>query len=252
MSTSKVANAADLLVPRFVANLNAYAQARGIDVQVVAEPYDNDPEVRLWSKWRAPLERFLALECFTPFQRAGLRYKSELSAMRSKTTKMEVGVPSSESMRCVDRGHPILVGVMNIDAKDAFWEIDSGPVPVEIIERDGVEVSTFEKWTAHHGSMEALVALGIPPKRFPPTTARSGKSHRDWFGEEKNWATRRQLDSTFVHWLESPAAFSERQEENADRERRYAAEAARSAALSLAPQASSQPKTRLRLVVNNA
>jgi len=215
-------------IPRFVRRLTEYAECRGVAVKTYAGPYSNDPEIRLWSEWRTSQEQFLALEFLTPGNR--LPYTSGYFT-----------VPMGFYHR---REDALMAGDMTIEGGNVLWEIDFGPAEFDVAERGGVEIVTYADETLFHGSVEALIAAGIDPKRLPVGKRPSKRSLRgDYDHPVPQWRSRRQLDGSIVYRVESAKALRARHEEQA----RWYAQMRPAAA----PVATKPRPSYLRLVVDN-
>lgn len=176
---------APLRIPRFVMRLNEYAATRGIDVEVKVEPYSNDPEIRLWSKWRTTRERFLSLEFLTPSQH-----------LPCKTGRFSVPMNTI----CA-----LMTGDMTVAGDAVLWEIDFGPADFRIEDRGNVEIVTYDDETVYHGSIEALVGAGIDRRRLP-LTKRPSKRSICYDQPQPEWRSQRLLDGSIVYRVESAKA----------------------------------------------
>lgn len=217
-----------LRIPRFVQRLNAFAASRGVAVDVAVAPYDNDPELRLWSNWRTTREHFLSLGLLT----------------RGQHLPSERGMVSVPGWQCLSHQRALLTGELKSSGDQVCWQIDFGPADFEITEAGDVEIVTNAIETIFHGTAEALVAQGIDRDRLPlakrPAKARCSDEHPRWW-------SRRQLDDSIVHRVESQQAFQTRR---AGRERLDALIRVSSRVVTQSTEVHPRP-TYLRLVVDN-
>ena len=90
------------------------------------------------------------------------------------------------------------------------FAVDFGPLPRTISSSDGIETISCDSETVYHGSSEALIAAGICARqRLPLGVKHTGRGdHTN--STEPMWFARRQLDNTFVYYLETETAFRER------------------------------------------
>jgi hypothetical protein len=218
-------------IPRFVVNLNRWAEARGVAVSVEVGPYDNDPGLRLWSNWSGSKERFLSLGLFPnhwhfPIARGWLTIPHRVGPWHS----------------------PLLAGEITVSGANILWEIDCGPSEFSITELGRIEIVTYPAdETVFHGSAEDLVEAEICPRNRLPMRTRTVRAHRTPPYEDRgpSWSARRQLDGTYVYRLESQASLTRRLREYSD----FVNEQRRMDGL--APLRASRPKPHLRLIIDN-
>jgi hypothetical protein len=183
------------LIPRYVANLNALAERHGLTATVVVEPYDNDPEVRLWGKWRGTRANFLSLV-------------QPVASYHLPLSRGRLNIPGGAWFAV----NPLLTGDVTVAGDQVEYAIDFGPGEYAITECGDVEVVTSADETAYHGAADALLALGIPQSRLP-VGKRNGKKDNfglvlqgsTWLVVER-WSSRRQPDGSIVYRAETPAA----------------------------------------------
>jgi hypothetical protein len=125
-----------------------------------------------------------------------------------------------------------------VTGDDVHYEIDSGPADyLPIGRRGGVEIIYAHELTTYHGTLDALLAIGIERNRLP-TGQRGGR----WgLCEVPSYASRRQPDGTIVYRVETQARADEKR-------RKY------EVFFGLVPQpaaAPPRPRPQLRLVVDN-
>ncbi|MEX2149082.1 MAG: hypothetical protein WD793_02630 [Steroidobacteraceae bacterium] len=225
-------------VPRFVRNLNQYAADRGIDVDVHIGPYDDDPEIRLWSNWRTTRARFLSLGLLS----------------RGQPLPSKRGTVSIPGWLYREPRRALLIGELSSAGDDVLWQIDWGPGDFTITNIGEVEIVTSACETLYHGTAEALLAHGVERKRLP-----LGKKPSNFFScidsATLHWWSRRQLDDTIVYRVESASVFHKRAAEDCELQRQFAEERRRLIAgaqtRGILPHSASPPRPYLRLVVDN-
>jgi hypothetical protein len=213
-------------LPRFIVNLNEWAEARGVAVSV-----DDDSGLRLWSNWSGSKECFLSLGLFPNHWHFPI-------ARGWQTVPHGTG-------QC---GEPLLAGEITVSGDNVLWEIDSGLSRFTITERGRVEIVTYPDETVSHGGAEDLIEAAICPRNRLPMGKRAVIVHRAMASREDDgpsWSARRQLDGTYVYRLESQASFQRRVREFRD----YANERRRMDGLP--PYEEPRPKPHLRLVIDN-
>jgi hypothetical protein len=170
-------------------------------------PYDNDPQVRLWSKWTGTETQFRATGLFVPSQRFPMG-------------KGRLEVPAN--VRRDD--YRLLGGEITVTGPTAAWEIDCGPAMFAIAEKNGVEVVTYADELVYHGSLDALIAAGIPRERLPAGNRTAKRSPCEKIGEYKaKWVNRRHPDGLYVYRIETEAGVRRRREAAAAWEADYKA-----------------------------
>jgi hypothetical protein len=217
-------------LPRFIENLNSLALAHGLTVTMAVEPYENDPEIRLWGKWSGTRAQLLEI----------------VQPVRSYHLPLACGqltVPGGAGY-CAN---PLITGTVRVDGDQVLYEVDFGPSDFSISEAAGVEIITSRKEIAYHGTAAALLAVGVDRSRLPLRKG-SGKRGTGYGGVEW-WSSRRQPDGSIVYRVESPAALRARRAERKEWER-----STRRAVLGGTAPATAAPPRRpshLRLVVDN-
>lgn len=207
-------------VPRHIANLNALAELHGLKVRLTVEPYENDPKVALFAEWSGPAGNLLAM------LRPMLRPSYHLPLAQGR-----LNVP--------DRVVTLLEGDVAVTGDQVTYTVDFGPADFTVSDLGAVEVIAYAHERAYHGSIEALIAVGIPRDRLP-TGKRAGKhSSRDWHGCVEQWSSRRQLDGSVVYRVDTAAGLRRRRE--------YAQALYDDGAVAAPPPA----RSHLRLVVDN-
>jgi hypothetical protein len=169
-------------IPRYVRNLNALAERHGISVNVTNEPYDNDPEIRLWSEWSGTCEQFLATGLFVPSQ---ARLLLSLTAFHSHSDST-LTVPTSPTPPC------LLAGKLTVGGNQVLWKIDSGPAQYTVSERCRVEIVTYADIVAYHGTTEDLVIARVCDRKCLPVGKRPFRSGGSYYSAAgPNWSARR-------------------------------------------------------------
>jgi hypothetical protein len=185
-------------IPRYVSKLNAMAVEAGLAVEMAVEPYSDDPELRLFSKWRGPRAAFLALV-------------NPVASYRLPLCRGTLNIPGGSGYYS---RNALISGVVVVSGDEVVFEIDFGPLTFAIMETAGVQIVTYEDEIVYHADPETLLAFGIKRSRLP-LKKRTASQGRDYKGEEE-WRSRRQPDGTIVHWVESPAAFRRRRKSYED------------------------------------
>lgn len=165
----------------------------GLAVEMAVEPYTDDPELRLFSKWRGSRAAFLALV-------------NPVASYRLPMCRGTLNIPGGSGYY----GRNALVsGVVVVSGGEVVFEIDFGPTTFAITETGGVQIVTYEDEILYHGDPQSLLSFGIKRSRLPLKKRTASQGHDCW-GEEGQWRSRRQPDGTIVHWVESPAALRQR------------------------------------------
>jgi hypothetical protein len=217
-------------IPRFIGNLNQFAEKHGLAVNVYIAPYSNDPETRLWSKWSGTKVQLLSL---------GLLKRSQHFPLTRGTFTVPSGEPSWRNT--------LLTGEIEIIENQFSWDLDCGPADFTVTERGGLEIVTYSDEAVFHGNVEDLVRAGICDRCRLPTGKRAGRCviTSSWEDQGPSWCARRQLDGTITYRLESPAA-------HARRLREFKKYCAKQRGLTRFPASEPNPRrTHLRLVVDN-
>jgi hypothetical protein len=186
-------------VPRHIANLNALAEQHGLAVQLVVEPYTDNPELRLWARWSGPRAAFLDLV-------------QPVASYRLPLSRGTLNVPGGA-------GHysrtALVSGVVTVEADNVVFEIDFGAPEVSIEQQGDVEIARSANEITYHGTSEGLIAVGIPRERLP-TGKRPAKGgycnvlkDAEWYSRPE-WHSRRQPDGSILYRIESPAAVRQR------------------------------------------
>jgi hypothetical protein len=176
-------------IPRYVQNLNRMAMGVGIEVCVQVLPFDGMSELRLWSDWSGTLMQLQSLGLIPPHE-------------MHRITRPRIRGPGRDHLAVPAAfgawQYACLWGDITVHGDRFKWEIDSGPIPTRIEDRDGLQVIHSEgEWTIFHGSFEALLAAGIDRRRLP-TGQRGGRWGYD------SYYTRRQPDGSIVYHLHKP------------------------------------------------
>ncbi|HEV2268997.1 MAG TPA: hypothetical protein VGR92_06030 [Steroidobacteraceae bacterium] len=223
-------------IPTFVRNVNALAERAGMRVSLWVGPYDDDPEVRLWSVWEGTRAQLASLQLFTPRQTVLL----PIGAYRTKGAW--INAPRAG-----------IVGEMQCRGESIRWDIDSGDWPCTIEQRGELEVITCQDYVTYWAAPEALIAFGIDRKRLPlgKICVRSSV-HPD----KLNWTARRLLDGTIRYHEESEACMRRRIQEREQRRREWEGVDILNTPPSEWPSRkrskAETPRPRLQLVVDNA
>jgi hypothetical protein len=165
----------------------------GLTVEMAVEPYSNDPQIRLWSKWRGPQATFLALV------QPVASYRLPLSRGRLK-------IPGGAGYYAPNA---LVSGDVTVSGSDVLFEIDFGPPEFTIGDAAGVEIVSYADETLYHGAPAALIALGIDRSRLPLQKKKT-RTGGDWKAETAEWRSRRQPDGSIVYRVESPVALRRR------------------------------------------
>ncbi len=180
-------------IPRYVRNLNGFAERAGFHVTLTVEQSDekDDPEPRLRSHWRGTRSQLVSLGLLQPHQ---LRTILTLECAPEVSRYMNVGGGCPWYWeRCLLRG-PLTA------SRDAVsWQIDSGPASYTISDNGPIEIVTYEDFVLYHGTGEQLTAFGIDRRRLP-----LGK--RLCKSTDTEWYSRRHPDGHVVHIVESELA----------------------------------------------
>jgi hypothetical protein len=166
-------------LPRYVRNLNAWAESFGLGVEMGVYPYDNDPEERLWAKWSGSRGQLLDLVAPVPSYRLPLR-RGHLVVPR--------GAQSA-------RPHCLLGGDVTVDGDQVALEIDFGPPVYTLANHNGIETITYAEEILHHGSREALLAMGVHRDCLPTPNRR----RREYDGVEFEREASGELTGRFTH-----------------------------------------------------
>lgn len=214
-------------IPRHIRHLNDLATRVGLAVRVYVEPYSDDPEVRLWSKWTGTRAQLFATGLFT---------STEQRRIHGGSKPRQVVVPPSESFR---RSNYIALGVLSEFGESVQWAIDCGPSIYTLSHSGTAELVTYADEILYHGDAEALIAAGVDRKRLPLGKQGFKSTRRSSCDTvEAQWNCRRQPDGLLIY-----------------RQETYQALQARHARHFPATAAPSQPRERpshLRLVVDNS
>lgn len=183
-------------IPRYVVNLNAAAERIGISVTTEITPYDNDPELRLWSKWRCTKEQLQA------YGLVGSVIARKLTFM---VRRVELSWPQTSKNR---HEQAVLYGEIESLGERLCWIIDSAPGLYELEQRDDIEIVRHNGGSIWHGSLEALTHAGIDRHWFPvgKLTLKASRT----LGADRAWSMRRQPDGLFVCHIEGDAQRAER------------------------------------------
>jgi hypothetical protein len=182
-------------LPRFIENLNGMARGHGMTVEMIVEPYTDNPRVRLWSKWRGTREQLLTLAKPVP------SYHLPLSCGN-------LYIPGASRSHALTA---LLSGQVTVNGGNVLFEIDWGSPEFTVANLGGVEVISYADEVLYHGPPAALFALGIEKARLP-MGKRATKIGRDLWGAEENWSSRRQPDGSILYRVESPAGLRRRRE----------------------------------------
>lgn len=205
MVNNKPTPPAQLRVPRFVRALNDIAERAGFATEVgIGKIWENDEAPYIVSTWRGTRSAFLRLK-FLPSFILGKVHGGGV-----------ITWPQEPDYRyCVIRG------VMEVQRSRLELRLSGGPIPNAIRTDDEVEIVEYADQTAYHGSKDALMAAGICTEKQLPseTQRRRRKGSCQPSGEGRYWSTRRQLDDSFIHWLETEAKCKQRRAEEEKEER---------------------------------
>lgn len=190
-------------IPRYIDNLNALAIEGGLAVEMAVEPYSNDPQLRLFSKWRGAQAAFLALV-------------QPVASYRLPLSRGRLNIPGGAGYYA---SNALLSGDVIVSGTNVLFEIDFGPPEFTIADMAGAEIVSYVDETLYHGAPAALIALGIERSRLPLQKKRA-RHCRDWKAQTQEWSSRRQPDDSIVYRVETPAALRRRRsrfEEYAER-----------------------------------
>ena len=132
-------------IPQYIGNLNALAADAGLTVEMSVEPYDNDPCLRLWSRWRGAQAAFLALV-------------QPIASYRLPLSRGRLNIPGGAGYYS---SNALVSGDVIVSGNDLTFEIDFGPPEFIIVDVAGVEIVSYADETLYHGAPAALMALGI-------------------------------------------------------------------------------------------
>jgi hypothetical protein len=176
--------------------LNALPSNAGLVVEMTVKPYDDDPLIRLWSRWCGARDTFLALV-------------QPVASYRLPLSRGWLNIPGGAGYY----GHNALIsGDVIVSGNEVLFEIDFGAPDFTIADVAGVQIVSYVDETLYHGTPAALMALGIERSRLP--LKKKGARHgRDIWAETEEWSSRRQPDGSIVHRVESPSALRRRRSE---------------------------------------
>ena len=244
MNPAEPLTVAQARLPRHMAAFNALAERHGLIVEVVIEPYDGETADNIFARWTGTKEQLFAVGLFTPSQQ------------RLPINRGAIIVPST-----INWDHrPLLRGYISVEGSKVIYEVDFGPVPIQVVTRGDLEVCVYENGASYHGTAEALIHQGVcDASQLPLGKVRWNRDHPHGIDYEgPRWYSRRQPDGTFLHWLETEAARQKRVAEWNERmgayQTRTRAAISRSIEAYGAPSAGMTEKPRanhLRLVVGN-
>jgi hypothetical protein len=191
-------------LPRYVRNLNTWAESFGLRAEVAVYPYDNDPELRMWGRWTGT--RAQLLEMVQP-----------LPSYRLPITSGRLIVPKGSRSGSLKR---LLEGNVTVSDEKVTLEIDFGSPVYTLSNHDGVETIVSAEEVLHHGSVEALIAMGVEQDRLP----KGARTRREYDGLEyisatssfkyhASWYSVVQPDGSVVHCIETPLKVHRRQAE---------------------------------------
>jgi hypothetical protein len=193
-----------LLVPGFVRNLEAIGKRRSFVTSIGIEPiYERriyEKVNHLVGRWRGTRRQFLGLKFAVP-------------SFRVPLTGGEVLMHTNSTLR---GGYSYI----EVDGKNVLFLPDFGRVPVRIEDRGDIEVVEYEERIAYHGSIQALIAAGIPKQRLTLPRLRTWRdgSSNETFGECR-WNMQRQPDGLIVYTVDTEEAQIARKTRAAERER---------------------------------
>jgi hypothetical protein len=186
-------------LPRYLEALNALAVAHGLTVSMVVEPYERDPEIRLWCKWTGKRD-------------AALRLIQPIPSYHLPMARGLIAIPGGSTRVC-----QMLIGEVTVNGDDVLLEFDCGSTDFTIAARGEVEVITYADEILYHGSAAALLALGIGRNRLP-LEKRDGKKggYHCWNEEQKvhvevpQWSSSRQPDGLILYREETAGSVERR------------------------------------------
>lgn len=192
------------VLPRFVRNLNALAEAHGFSTRMSVEPYSDSPKLRLWARWEGTKSQLISLGLLTPSQQRLLTTDCDLNCF---------SVPHSARWL-----NPLIGGGLTVTGDTVALDIDFGPPTYLLTEQQGVEVVTYPNDVLYHGTSAALIGAGIPAARLP-----SGKrlARQSYNSDEPRWRSRRQPDGLVVYCAETREQAARRQEKHEEEIREY-------------------------------
>ncbi len=189
--------ASELLVPRYLRNLNVAAASYGLETSIRSGAGLFHPDLEanrsaLLLEWRGTRNQLRALPCVLP------SWSIPLERRRLNT-------------RWGTEGYVELVG------DEVLYTIDAGAVPDSISFSDDVEISQWPTYTAYHGAVAGLIAAGIDAKRVGSGGARCVTGPwpcpNDGYPNCKPvraWSRTRQPDGLIVYRQETEAHLRER------------------------------------------
>jgi hypothetical protein len=158
-SDTSPAQAPALLVPRFVRGLELLAQKKGFAVSIapvlVIPAYQpgiaQSEELHLVGTWRGTRRQFQSL----------------------RFAVSSFALPSASCTKAVimNRFSPVRAGRVDVEGNEVLFTPDFGEVPASIEYRRDVEVAHYGKRITYHGTREALIDLGVNPKRLKVSKA---------------------------------------------------------------------------------
>lgn len=193
-------------LPSYIRGLNTWAESFGLRVEIGVYPYDNDPELRLWAKWSGTRAQLLGLIAPIP------SYRLPLSRGRLVVPKG----PHAARM------HRLLEGDVTVDGDQVALEIDFGPPAYTLLSHDGVETIAYAEETMHHGSIEALLAMGVSRDRLPTKRRRRrGHDGQEWVVDHHGhgykfsagWDSIMQPDGQVLYRVDTPLRVKRREAE---------------------------------------
>jgi len=183
-------------LPRFVRNLNAFAETHGLTTHLSVEPYSNDPELRVWGQWDGTKSQLISLGLLAPWQQRLLAIDGDVD---------HFSVPAG------DKINPLIAGPLTVRGDIISIAIDFGPPIYTLADRCGAQIVTYADEVLYHGTAAELIAAGVCAARLPCGKQRSGRCGRD--SKQPQWRSRRQPDGLFVHRVETEESFQRRRRE---------------------------------------
>jgi len=132
-------------------------------MQVCPGDDDLEPELRLWGMWRGTRSQLMSLGIWSASQRLPL-------------TKEWLSVP----MNSPQSWRPLVCGEVEVIGDQISYTVDFGEPPLSIDARGDVEVVFYLDEVAYHGTLEALLAIGIDKRRLPTGTRSVRRNENCW------------------------------------------------------------------------
>lgn len=191
------------LVPRYVANLNAWAERFGMTTATYLDHYDDEPErLSLFADWSGTVDQLIATGLFVPNMARTLKHH--------QCKERGFRVPT-------DQRHPLLFARVTKTGENvlAVIHFEDPPLRTAVAADGRSEIAYFPDHTLWFGTRSDLIGLGIEPKNLAgrrSVVRRLGEypAHRD------TWSVQ-QPCGQLTYAEESEICARRRQNEYADR-----------------------------------